>query len=46
MLRKVYKFYKAHMWAINGAGIGFLIGISFIILGILKTLFLALCIFI
>lgn len=46
MLRKLYKFYKAHFWGINGAAIGFLVGMSFIILGFLKTLFLAICIFI
>lgn len=44
MLRRIYKFYRQHFYAINGAAIGLLVGFSFVKLGILETLFIALCI--
>ena len=44
MLRRIYKFYRQHFYAINGAAIGRLVGFSFVMLGILETLFIAICI--
>ncbi|MBO5147207.1 MAG: DUF2273 domain-containing protein [Clostridia bacterium] len=44
MLRRIYRFYRQHFYAINGALIGLLIGLSFIKLGILETLFIAVCV--
>ncbi len=44
MLRRIYKFYRQHFYAINGAAIGLLVGFSFVMLGILETLFIAICI--
>ena len=44
MLRRIYKFYRQHFYAINGALIGLVIGFSFVKLGILQTLFIALCV--
>lgn len=44
MLRRIYKFYRQHFYAINGAVIGLLIGFSFVKLGIIETLFLSLCV--
>ena len=44
MLRRLYRFYRQHFYAINGALIGLLIGLSFIKLGILETLFIAVCV--
>ena len=33
MLRRIYKFYRQHFYAINGALIGLVIGFSFVKLG-------------
>lgn len=44
MLRRIYRFYRQHFYPINGALIGLLIGLSFIKLGILETLFIAVCV--
>lgn len=44
MLRRIYRFYRQHFYAINGALIGLLIGLSFIKLGILETLFITVCV--
>ena len=44
MLRRIYKFYRQHFYAINGAAIGLIVGLSFVYFGILETLFLALCV--
>ena len=44
MLRKIYKFYKAHFWAVNGALIGLAVGLCVIFFGILKALFLGICV--
>lgn len=46
MLRRLYKFYRTHFYPVNGAIIGLLIGLSFHFLGIIATLFLALCVFV
>ena len=43
MLRRIYKFYRQHYYAINGAVIGILVGFSFVKLGIIQTLFVAFC---
>ena len=44
MLRRLYKFYRQHFYSINGALIGLLVGLSFVKLGILQTIFIAFCI--
>ncbi len=44
MLRRLYKFYRNHFYAVNGALIGLAVGFSFVFLGLLKTLFVALCV--
>ncbi len=44
MLRRIYKFYRQHFYAINGALIGLAVGFSFVMLGILQTLFMSLCV--
>ena len=44
MLRRIYKFYRQHFYAINGAAIGLVVGLSFVFFGIIETLFLALCV--
>lgn len=44
MLRRLYKFYRQHFYAINGAIIGLLLGFSFVKLGIFQTLFIAFCV--
>ena len=44
MLRKIYKFYRAPFWAVNGALIGLLVGLCIIFLGVLKTLFVGACV--
>ncbi|MBP5311420.1 MAG: DUF2273 domain-containing protein [Clostridia bacterium] len=45
MLRRFYKFYRQNYLPINGALAGLFIGLSFHFLGIIATLFLALCTF-
>ena len=45
MLRRFYKFYRQNYLPINGAVIGLLIGLSFHFLGIIATIFLAICTF-
>ncbi len=44
MLRRLYKFYRTHFYGVNGALIGLLVGLSFIFVGIIETLFLAFCV--
>lgn len=39
---KVLKFYNSYKWEINGALIGFSLAVFIIIVGIFKTLFIAL----
>lgn len=46
MFKRIYKFYRRHFHSTNGAIIGLLIGFGFVKLGIFKTLFIALCVFV
>ena len=45
MLRRFYKFYRTHYYAVNGAVIGLAVGLSLVIAGIIKTIIIAACIF-
>lgn len=40
---KIYSFYKSHKGEVNGAIIGFLIAISVLIIGLLKFIFIVIC---
>lgn len=44
MLRRLYKYYRNHFYGVNGAIIGLLVGLSFVFVGILETLFLSVCV--
>lgn len=44
MLRRIYKFYRNHFYAINGALLGLVVGISLVWLGIFKTIVLSACV--
>lgn len=44
MIRKLYKFYREHYYAVNGGIIGLAIGASLVSLGIIKTLIIAICV--
>lgn len=46
MMRRFYKFYRNYRQCINGAIIGLVLGLMFVILGIFKTLVIAACIFV
>lgn len=46
MLRRLYKFYRAHYYPVNGALIGLLLGLSFHFLGFFATLFIGFCVFV
>lgn len=45
MLRRLYKFYRTYYYAVNGAAIGLAVGLSLVMLGIIKTIVIAACIF-
>ena len=45
MLRKLYRFYKNHYYEVTGGLIGLALGLSFVLFGIIKTIVLAVCIF-
>jgi uncharacterized membrane protein len=40
---KIYSFYKSHKGEVNGAIIGLLIAISILIIGLLKFIFIVIC---
>ncbi|KNY26770.1 DUF2273 domain-containing protein [Pseudobacteroides cellulosolvens] len=40
---KIYSFYKSHKGEVNGAIIGFLIAVSILIIGVLKFIFIVIC---
>lgn len=44
MLRRLYKFYRQHFYAVNGAAIGLVIGFSCVKLGIIQTIFISICV--
>jgi len=46
MLRRLYKFYRTHYWGINGGLIGLGLGLSVVMIGLIQTLFIAICILI
>ena len=43
MFKRIYKFYRRNFHSINVTIIGLLIGLSFVFLGIFRTLFLIFC---
>ena len=45
MLRRLYKFYRTYYFSVNGAAIGFAVGLSLVLAGIIRTIIIAACIF-
>ncbi len=44
MLRRIYKFYRSHFYATNGALLGLIVGISLVWIGLFKTIILCACV--
>jgi len=44
MLRRIFKFYRCHFYAINGALLGLIVGVCLVWLGIFKTIILTACV--
>ncbi len=46
MLRRFYKFYRNYRQCVNGAAIGLVVGLLFVLIGFFKTLIIGICVFI